>query len=322
MEANKRENSIVLLSCLYDDWASAAELFKNIGHEFHQREWSFQLVIINDGSQEPQPPAFLKNVVGFHSIEIVRLRRNVGHQRAIAIGLSHIFEKKNVDAVAILDSDGEDRPEDLIRLIEAHASLEEPIIIFAERTRRSETFLFQFFYQIYRILHLLLTGYRIRFGNFSIVPHQSLGCLVVDPNLWLHFAASVVASRSRYTTIPTTRGVRIHGQSKLNFTSLVIHGLAALACYNEIVGVRLLFCAVSFSFVLFLMILAVFVERVATSWAIPGWATYTTGILFIILTEFFLIVMAFVAIAVSSRKSHFFLPLQQYRFLIDEISII
>ena len=233
----------IIIACLYNDWASAEVLFKAVDLEFSRRDWNWQLVLVDDGSREGRPPDFLNSLSSFTSKEIVVLRRNVGHQRAIAIGLSHIFETKKAETVVVMDADGEDRPEDLVRLVEAHSTLPQEKIIFAERTRRSEGAIFGFLYQIYRTLHFSLTGYKIRFGNFSIIPRKLLGCLVVDPNLWLHFAATVVSGHIPYTTIPSHRGVRLYGKSKLNFTSLVIHGLAAISCYNEIVGVRLIFCS-------------------------------------------------------------------------------
>lgn len=309
----------VILACLYNDWASAEVLFQAIDREFLQRQWNWQLVLVDDGSQEARPPDFLHSLVSFTSVEIVVLRRNVGHQRAIAIGLSQIFETKNAEAVVVMDADGEDRPEDLARLIEAHSASRQDKIIFAERTKRSEGLMFRFLYQIYRALHYSLTGHKIRFGNFSIIPRKLLGCLVVDPNLWLHFAATAVSGRIPYTTIPARRGVRIQGKSKLNSSSLVIHGLAAIACYNEIVGVRLIFFAAGLSTVILALILGVLVVRLATPWAIPGWATSAIGIFCILLSQAFLIILAFIAMAISSRKSHFFFPLQQYKFLIDEV---
>jgi len=314
--------SIVILTCLYDDWQSATELFRTLGEELGRRRWPVQLVVVDDGSLERRPADFLRDMAGFSLIEVVTLNRNMGHQRAIAVGLSHIFETKSADAVVVMDSDGEDRPGDLIRLIEAFASQEEPRVVFAARVRRSESGLFRVCYQFYRALHFFLTGYGIRFGNFSIVPRSLLGRLVVDPNLWLHFAATVVSSRIPYTTIPTQRGVRLHGKSKLNLVSLVIHGIAAISCYNAIVGVRLIFCSLGLSAVLISLIMAVIIIRLATPWAIPGWATFAVGLLLIPLVEVFLMVLAFAAIAISSRKAHFFFPIQQYKFLIRDLESI
>jgi hypothetical protein len=314
--------SIVILTCLYDDWKSATELFRTMGEELASRHWPAQLVLVDDGSLEPRSSDFLKDVAGFSQIEVVTLNRNLGNQRAIAVGLSHIFETKTADAVVIMDSDGEDRPSDLIQLIESFTSQETPRIVFAGRVKRSESGLFRLCYQFYRALHFFLTGYGIRFGNFSIVPRSLLGRLVVDPNLWLHFAATVVASRIPYTTIPTHRGTRLHGKSKLNLTALVIHGIAAISCYNEIVGVRLIFCSLGLSAILTLLIIAVIIIRLATPWAIPGWATDAVGVLLILLVEVSLMVVAFAAIAISNRKAHFFSPIQQYKFLIRDVTPI
>ncbi len=119
----------VILSCLYNDWASAEDLFQTVDRALPQGEWSWQLVVIDDGSREERPADFLGKVANFSSIEVVVLRRNVGNQRAIAIGLSHIFETKKADAVVVMDADGEDRPEDLARLIEAHSALAQPKIV-------------------------------------------------------------------------------------------------------------------------------------------------------------------------------------------------
>ncbi|MCE0522231.1 MAG: glycosyltransferase [Methylacidiphilales bacterium] len=313
---------VVVLSCLYDDWKSAAEVFKTLGEELGRRGWPAQLILIDDGSFEPRPADFLKGIIGFSLVEVVTLNRNVGHQRAIAVGLSHVFETKSEDAVAIMDADGEDRPADLIQLIESFAGQKNPQVVFAARAKRSETALFRVCYQFYRALHFFLTGYGIRFGNFSIVPRPLLGRLVVDPNLWLHFAATVVSSRVPYTTIPTRRGARLFGKSKFNLTSLVIHGIAALSCYNELIGVRLIFCSMGLSVILTLLIIAAIIIRLATPWAIPGWATSAVGVLLVLLVQVFLMVLAFAALAISSRKAHFFFPIQQYKFLIRDVETI
>src|SRR5665213_2335761 len=153
--------SVVILTCLYDDWESAAELFRTLGEELGQRRWPVQLVLIDDGSLQRRPADFLKEIAGFSLIEVVTLNRNMGHQRAIAVGLSHVFETKNADAVVVVDSDGEDRPGDLIQLIESFASQEKPQVIFAARVKRSETRLFRICYQLYRTLHYFSTGYGI-----------------------------------------------------------------------------------------------------------------------------------------------------------------
>jgi hypothetical protein len=88
------------------------------------------------------------------------------------------------------------------------------------------------------------------------------------------------------------------------------------------VGVRLIFCSLGLSVILASLIVAVVMIRLATPWAIPGWATFTVGVLLVLLVQIFLMVLAFAAIAISSRKAQFFFPIQQYKFLIRNVESI
>jgi hypothetical protein len=84
----------IILACMYNEWAAAEVLFRAVDLEFSRREWNWQLVLVDGGSREGRPPDFLNSLSSFTSAEIVVLRRNIGRQRAIAVGLSHIFETK------------------------------------------------------------------------------------------------------------------------------------------------------------------------------------------------------------------------------------
>src|SRR5262249_8309596 len=135
------------------------------------------------------------------AIRILRLRRNVGHQRAIAIGLMHIKKTTSCDAVVVMDADGEDTAEGVLQLLDAYANTGGANAIFAERSRRLESLLYQTFYLFYKVLHRGLTGVSVRVGNFSILPSQYLGTLSVMSELWNHYAAAVFRSKLPITTI-------------------------------------------------------------------------------------------------------------------------
>jgi polyisoprenyl-phosphate glycosyltransferase len=74
-------------------------------------------------------------------LKIIRLASNLGHQRAIAVGLVSTFKNSKYDAVVVMDSDGEDRPSDFAKLL-AHWDLHPTRIIVARRARRLESFFF------------------------------------------------------------------------------------------------------------------------------------------------------------------------------------
>src|SRR5258708_11154428 len=174
------------------------------------------------------------------AVGILQLRRNLGHQRAIAVGLVYVYEHIPCGAVVVMDADGEDRPADIHALLERFNQEQQRSIIFAARAKRLERPLFRFLYRVYRLVPLLLTGDPVRVGNFSIVPFESLGRLVVVPEIWNHYAAAVIRSRLRFQSITIARGQRTAGHSKMNFIALLLHGLSAFFVYGAIVGARLL----------------------------------------------------------------------------------
>jgi polyisoprenyl-phosphate glycosyltransferase len=187
------------------------------------------------------------------------------------------------------------------------------------RSRRSESLVFRFFYQIYRIAHHALTGISVQVGNFSILPSEYLNTLVVMSELWNHYAAAVFRSRLPFTMIPIPRGTRIAGASTMNFAALVSHGLSAISVFGDIVGVRLLISSLVGSLLAALGIILVVIIRLFTHQAIPGWATYATGTLVIIMIQFITIATSFTFFMLSSRTNLGFVPLRDYPLFVEDV---
>lgn len=174
------------------------------------------------------------------SVGVLHLRCNLGHQRAIALGLYHAHEFTNADAVLVMDGDGEDRAEDIPALLNEFETSDGPRAVFAARTRRMESWTFQAFYRAYKMIHLALTGVEVRVGNFSVVSRSALAQLMAVSDLWNHYAAAVFRARLPRRLVPLERGVRLAGHSRMNFVSLLIHGLSAISVFADRVSARLL----------------------------------------------------------------------------------
>lgn len=243
----------------------------------------------------------------------MHLRRNLGHQRAIAIGLVHVHKAVSCDAVLVMDGDGEDTPEGALQLLRA---FDGQSAIFAKRSRRTESFTFRVFYRLYKLAHQVLTGLRVEVGNFSILPSRDLITLVVMSELWNHYAAAMIRSGLPLATTPIPRGHRIAGKSKMNFVSLAAHGMSAISVYGDIVGVRLLFASIAGSLLAVIGILAVVWIRVFTNHAIPGWATYSAGTLVVILIQFVALGLSFTFTFLSNRINLSFVPLRDYELFV------
>jgi polyisoprenyl-phosphate glycosyltransferase len=301
---------------LRDDWASAVELIRRLDQSISSSPYTVDILLVDDGSvQDFRSVDFQSRLGALRSIRILRLRRNLGHQRAIAIGLVHVEKCIPCDAVLVMDSDGEDTPEGALQLLRAFSGT---TAIFAERSRRTESFIFRLFYRVYKLLHRLLTGISVRVGNFSILPSRYLSTLVVMSELWNHYAAAVFRSGLPFTTTPIPRGHRIAGTSRMNFVSLAAHGMSAISVFGDVVGVRLLMAAMVGSILAALGILAVATIRIVTDRAIPGWATYSIGTLTIILIQFITIATSFTFTMLSNRINLSFVPLRDYELFVAE----
>jgi len=255
-------------------------------------------------------------------VEILRLRRNLGHQRAIAIGLAYVEAKIPCQAVVVMDADGEDDPGDVPRMIQKCREEAFEKIVFAERTKRSESVVFRVFYTLYRVMHLMLTGIRVRVGNFSVIPRARLQSLVVVSEMWNHYAAAAFKSRQPLCLIATRRASRLDGTSRMNFVDLVTHGLSAISVFGEIVGARLLVLACVLIVTALAGAAATVLVRLTTDWAIPGWATFTLGILVIFLTLGIMLAILFCFIVLAGRQGSTFLPCRDYPYFVQEVRLL
>jgi len=144
---------ILITMPVYEDWDSAIELCQKIDLVFREeKSVRVSVLLIDDGSTISNRPCKMPFRPGaIENISILVLRRNLGHQRAIAIALAHIQEHWSGDAVVVMDADGEDRPEDIPGLVQAMRKAERPTAVFAERGRRLENAAFRICYNCYRI---------------------------------------------------------------------------------------------------------------------------------------------------------------------------
>jgi glycosyltransferase involved in cell wall biosynthesis len=310
---------IVITMPVYEDWDAALALCQKIDLVFQQhRLLPVRLLLVDDGSTLSARPLEIPfRPQAIESVSILVLRRNLGHQRAIAVSLAYLQQHWKGDAVVVMDADGEDRPEDIPVLVEAMTKLPRPTAIFAERGKRLEKLLFRFSYHCYRLLHHVIAGRDIRFGNFSVLPWSQLDSLVVFPELWNHYAASFIKSRLPYIRVPCRRSARLSGQSRMNFLSLVVHGVSALFANQEVVGTRLLIMNLAMSIALLLLICVVVGIKLFTNLAIPGWASTVLGLLLILLGQSFAASFMLIFSIMMNRSHLGFLPIRDYFYFVS-----
>jgi glycosyltransferase involved in cell wall biosynthesis len=278
------------------------------------------VVLIDDGSTVSPDTFTCPPLEAIASVSVLELRRNLGHQRAIAVGVTYAYQHLEPSVVVIMDGDGEDNPDDVPRLMEKLRTEGGRKIVFAERTRRSEPLLFKLFYRLYQWSHFLLTGHRVRVGNFSAVPAAALARLVVISEMWNHYAAAVYNARIDRTTILTSRGKRLGGASQMDFISLVVHGLSALSVYGHIIGVRLLVTTGVLIVAAAMGLLAILASQIASIAPLPPWLPFVAALFLLMLLQAVLAALGFVFILLSNRQGANVIPLRDYGYFVHRFT--
>lgn len=308
-------DSIFVVIPVFNDWESCQLLLDAIRKKNPEAFFqSLTFCWVNDGSTESAPSSLIR--VQSHDF-VVELTRNVGHQKAIALGIAYVAKYFPNQPIIVMDADGEDQPEHLSLLEDMGKSSGK--IVFARRTKRHEGPIFQFFYQIYKLVFRLLTGKKIAFGNFSYIPAHLTVRVAHVSEIWNHFSGGIIKSRIPYTSIPLERGYRLAGESKMNFTSLVLHGLSAVAVHADTMAVRLMLFCIALVCLSFVSILGVAALKFFTPLASPGWATtVVTGFTSLIMQSF-LVSLLLLFVVLMYRTQKLFIPAKDYSDYISRI---
>jgi len=227
---------IKILIPIYNDWQSVFKLLENINSEVSNLSHKFSIIIVNDGSTESKRELPL-NLDNLNSIKIINMKENQGHARCNATGLKHIFENEEFDYVIPMDGDGEDRPEEIKQLIDnLNYQPDKPIV--GERIKRSEGIFFKFCYFVHKIITSTFTGQSIKYGNYTCLPKSIVEKMISEKATWSSFSGSLAKVAKDRATIPSERGTRYFGPSKMSFKNLLIHSLSIVGVFKVHVLIR------------------------------------------------------------------------------------
>jgi len=225
-----------ILIPVYNDWQSVSELLDKIDHNILDVDHEISVIIVNDASNHDrkEEDKIFENI---QSIKILNMRINQGHARCIATGLKYIFEKEDFDYVIPMDGDGEDRPEEIKEFLnQIENSNNKPII--GERIKRSENFIFKTCYQLHKLITLTFTGKSIKFGNYTCLPKTTVEKMINEKATWNSFSGSLTKIEKDLFSVPSTRGERYFGPSKMSFFNLLKHSLSIISVFKNTVLIR------------------------------------------------------------------------------------
>lgn len=250
-------------------------------HEKLRRLPATFVVLDDSGGLDPAVPGLSE----LEDVRVVQTPFNLGHQRGIVYALRTMASQMSErDVVVTMDSDGEDRPEDLPRLLGVllAAPNDTRRVVLARRTRRREAPAFKVLYLLFRLLFKTLTGVVVRTGNYAAYRGWFARNVLSHPNFDLCYSSTLVSLPLNVEQVPCPRGDRYAGRSRMSYSSLLLHGMRMLMPFTDRIAIRAL---TGFSVIFALGLaagLAVVVVRLFSPLAIPGWATSTLLLILIL----------------------------------------
>ena len=227
---------IKILIPLYNDWQSTSKLVDEINSLSISSEFQISIIIVNDASNHDRPEED-KNLENIHSFKIINMKKNQGHARCIAAGLKYIYNKEDFDYVIPMDGDGEDRPEEIKGFLDKIKESNGKAIV-GQRVKRSEGLIFKICYQIHKLITLTFTGKSIRFGNYTCLPKEVVEKMINEKATWNSFSGSLTKIETDLISIPSIRGPRYFGPSKMSFFNLLKHSLSIISVFKKTVLIR------------------------------------------------------------------------------------
>jgi polyisoprenyl-phosphate glycosyltransferase len=275
------KSSLGIVIPVFNDWASASELLKNLSQSMlsYKEFFDIEIVFVDDGSTEMIPSISDLSKYGL-VVSVLPLASNVGHQNAIITGLRYVRDI-GFSYVLVMDSDGEDTIQGVTDLIKA-SLLQPDKVIVAQRGIRSEKLSFRIMYRAHKALFHTLIGKNLDFGNFCLLPKNALAKILSLADSSSHLPSSILRSGLPLFRVRVDRGARYFGETKMSFEKLVAHSFASLAVFSDSIMVRLMIFSSFSILVAGMSIGAVIFTRLFSASTTPGWATAAVGLLLVL----------------------------------------
>ena len=266
----------VVMPCL-NDWHSSQRVLEELA-DLSSDDGPVNVFVVDDGSTESMPPGFGSGLGTHVKVTIVRLESNLGHQRALCVGLIEAIHADSFPLFILMDSDGEDRPADIPRLLEALNQGQTDAVV-ASRGKRHSGNAFKALNRLFQILFRVLTGNTLNFGNFMVLTLPTAIRLANTADSWNNIPTSLMRSRVSIGRTTTDRGQRHAGDSRLGLVGLINHGLGAISVYSDVVFARILVASLAALVGSALVSVTALITRLISGSPLPGWfALGTTAV--------------------------------------------
>ena len=305
------KQSISVVVPIYNDSEVIHELIKRLSPVLESITADYEIILVDDGSRDDSWLQMLAVRQANASIKAVRLSRNFGQQSAIAAGLSLTSK----ELIVLMDSDLQDRPEDIPVLIDALLADEKATMAIAQWEERKDSRLKLAVSRLFQRVSNSITEIHTmpRLGIFRVMKKSVVEELRNFPEKTATTVSLLYYIGSRYVAVPLKRDARFAGKSGYNLSKMLALTFARIFSFSMfpiriVTYLGALLCVGSMVAALALIIYKLVGNVVA------GWTSMMVLMLFLFGLNF-----AFLGVLGEYIGRIFLETKQRPKFMIDEI---
>ena len=226
----KYTQSISVVVPIYNDQEVIAELHRRLRPVLEAITDRYELILVDDGSRDHSWEEMLQVRRSNEHVRAVRLSPNFGQQSAIAAGLSLTSN----DLIVLMDSDLQDRPEDIPTLIDALLADPHAMMAIAQWEERKDSRMKLAVSRLFQRVSNTITEIHTvpRLGIFRVMKKSVVEELRNFPEKTATTVSLLYYIGSRYVAVPLKRDARFAGKSGYNLSKMLALTFARIFSFS------------------------------------------------------------------------------------------
>ena len=212
-------NSLSVVIPIYNDEEVIGELLRRLTAVVEDIFGEYEIILVDDGSRDHSWEIMQQERAQRAHLRIARLSRNFGQQNAIAAGLSLTTK----ELIVLMDSDLQDRPEDIPLLIDALLADKEATMAIAQWEERKDSRMKIAVSRLFQRVSNRITDIHQmpRLGIFRVMKKSVVDELRNFPERTATAVSLLYYIGHKYVAVPLKRDARFAGKSGYNLSKML-----------------------------------------------------------------------------------------------------